>query len=170
MNTPKLISYIFETHQEAEEATKLLGKSGFDVKKISIIGKGYHSEEHPVGFYTTSDKIKSWGSTGAFWGGLWGVLFLPAVFFMPGFGLVAMAGPFTSVLVSALEGAVVVGGLSALGAALSQVGISKNEVIKYEVAIKADQFVMLIHGVTEDCEKVDLILKKFRDNKSQYLV
>jgi len=89
---------------------------------------------------------------------------------MPGFGLVAMAGPFTSVLVSALEGAVVVGGLSALGAALSQVGISKNEVLKYEVAIKADQFVMLIHGVTEDCEKVDLILKKFRDNKSQYLV
>jgi len=166
MNTAQLASYIFATHSEAEEATKLLGRSGFDIKKVSIIGKGYHSEEHPVGFYTTADKIKSWGGAGAFWGGLWGILFMPAVFFMPGFGLVAMAGPFVAVLVSALEGAIVVGGLSALGAAFSQLGVAKDQVLKYELAVKADQFVMLIHGSRDDLQSVDSILSKYSAQKS----
>ena len=161
MNSTLLISYIFDTHVAAEEAVKTLGRAGFDIKKISIIGKGYHSEEHPVGFYIAGDKIKSWGSNGAFWGGLWGILFLPAVFLIPGFGVVAMAGPFVSVLISALEGAVIVGGLSAIGAALSRVGVNSNQIIKYELAIKADQFVLLIHGDIGDQDKVESILKKF---------
>ena len=129
MEKANLPFYVFNTHVEAEDAIRLLGKSGFDVQKLSLVGKGYHSEEHPIGFYTAGDRIKSWGSTGAFWGGIWGLLFAPAVFFLPGLGLVAMAGPFVAALVSALEGAVVVGGMSALGAALTQVGVPKDEVI-----------------------------------------
>jgi hypothetical protein len=78
------------------------------------VGKGYHSEEHPIGFYTAGDKIKTWGGIGAFWGGIWGLRLAPAVFFLPGLGLVAMAGPLVAALVGALEGALVVGGASAL--------------------------------------------------------
>ena len=150
--------YVFNSHIEAENATKLLSRNGFDIKKLSIIGKGYHCEEHPIGFYTASDKIKLWGTTGAFWGGLWGLLFLPAVFYLPGFGLIAMAGPFVSVLISALEGAVVVGGLSALGAALTQIGVPEDEVLKYEMDIKADKFLLIVHGALEDHEKVRAVL------------
>ena len=57
-------AYVFNTHVEAEAAVRELGKSGFDMKKLSLIGKGYHSEEHPVGFYTTGDRIESWGGVG----------------------------------------------------------------------------------------------------------
>src|SRR5450432_1997562 len=102
-------AYVFNTHVEAEAAIRLLSKSGFDMKKLSLVGKGYHSEEHPVGFYTVGDRIKTWGGIGAFWGGLWGLLLAPAVFFLPGIGLMAMAGPVVSALLGALEGAVVVG-------------------------------------------------------------
>lgn len=146
MEKTELPFYVFNSHVEAEDAIRLLGKSGFDVKKLSLVGKGYHSEEHPLGFYSTGDRIKTWGGTGAFWGGIWGLLFAPAVFFLPGLGVVAMAGPFVATLVSALEGAVVVGGMSALGAALSQIGVPKDEVIKYEMALKADRYVLMIHG------------------------
>lgn len=137
----------------------MLGKSGFDVQKLSLVGKGYHSEEHPIGFYTAGDRIKSWGGTGAFWGGIWGLLFAPAVFFLPGLGLVAMAGPFVAALVSALEGAVVVGGMSALGAALTQVGVPKDEVIKYETALKVDKYVLMVHGDTEEAAKARATLE-----------
>lgn len=153
MEKANLPFYVFNTHVEAEDAIRLLGKSGFDVQKLSLVGKGYHSEEHPVGFYTAGDRIKSWGGTGAFWGGIWGLLFAPAVFFLPGLGLVAMAGPFVAALVSGLEGAVVVGGLSALGAALSQVGVPADEIIKYETALKVDKYVLMIHGDTEEVTK-----------------
>jgi hypothetical protein len=138
--------FVFNTHAEAEEAIKSLGKSGFDVQKLSLIGKGYHSEEHPVGFYTKGDKIKAWGGAGAFWGGIWGMLLAPAVFVLPGLGVVAMAGPVVAALVGALEGAVVVGGASALGAALTQIGVAKDQVIKYESALKVDKYVLLVHG------------------------
>ena len=57
--------YVFNTHSEADEAIRSLSKSGFDVKKLSLIGKGYHSTEHPIGFYTAGDRIKAWGGTGA---------------------------------------------------------------------------------------------------------
>ena len=60
--------------------------------------------------------------------------------------MLAMAGPVVSVLVSALEGAIVVGGLSALGCAMLELGIDHSSAIKYEVALKADQFILMVHG------------------------
>ncbi|NNM52791.1 MAG: DUF1269 domain-containing protein [Pseudomonadales bacterium] len=150
--------YIFDTHALAEEAIRTLSKSGFDMKKLSVVGKGYHSEEHPLGFYTADDRIKSWGSIGAFWGGFWGLLFGPAMFFLPGFGLVALAGPFVAMLVGALEGAVIVGGVSAIGAALTQIGVPKDHIIKYETALKADKYVLIVHGSAEEAAQVRGVL------------
>lgn len=159
MKNTNIPCYVFNTHQEAEEAIQMLSRSGFDVKTLSLVGKGYHSEEQPVGFYTAGDRIRSWGSTGAFWGGIWGLLLAPAVFFLPGLGLVAMAGPFVAALLGALEGAVVVGGVSALGAALTQIGVSKDQVIKYETAIKMDKYVLMVHGNAEEAETARTVLQ-----------
>jgi hypothetical protein len=158
MEKENLPFYVFNTHGEAEEAIHALSRSGIDVRKLSLVGKGYHSEEHPVGFYSAGDRVKSWGGTGAFWGGIWGLLFGPAVFFIPGFGLVAMAGPFVAALISALEGAVVVGSLSALGAAFAEMGAPKEEAIKYETALKVEKYVLMVHGSAEEAAKARSVL------------
>jgi hypothetical protein len=150
--------YVFNTHVDAEEAIRSLDKSGFDVKNLSLVGRGYHTEEHPVGFYTAGDRVKSWGSLGAFWGGIWGLLFAPAVFFLPGLGLLAMAGPVVSMLVGALEGAVLVGGVSALGAALTQIGVPKEQAIKYESALKVDKYILMVHGDAGEQAKARAVL------------
>jgi len=144
---------ICKTHTEAEQVVKELQQSGYDMKKLSIIGKDYHEEDKVVGYYTTGDSMKKWGGLGAFWGGLWGFIFGAGFFFVPGIGQVAMAGPIVSSLVGGLEGAVVVGGLSALGAALWNIGIPKDSVLKYETALKADKFLVIAHGTSEDVEK-----------------
>jgi hypothetical protein len=150
--------HVFNTHQEAEEAIHSLSRAGLDVKKLSLIGKGYHSEEHPIGFYSAGDRIKTWGGVGAFWGGIWGLLLAPAVFLLPGLGLVAMAGPVVATLVGGLEGAVVVGGLSALGAALTQSGMPKEQAVKYETAIKVDKYVLMVHGTEDEVAKASTVL------------
>ena len=49
--------------------------AGFAMKNLSVVGKGYHSDEKVVGFHTTGDQIMFWGSRGAFWGGFWGLFF-----------------------------------------------------------------------------------------------
>lgn len=158
MNENDAPIFIYKTHKQAEEAVRLLMTSGFDPKELSLIGKGYHNEQHPVGFYTAGDRIKSWGGAGAFWGGLWGLLFAPAVFFFPGLGLVAMAGPFVSMLVGVLEGAVLVGGVSAIGAALIQLGVAKDQVVKYENALTVDSYVLMVHSNAAEARKARELL------------
>jgi hypothetical protein len=49
---------------------------------------------------------------------------------IPVVGHVVVLGYLTTVVVSAIEGAVAVGGLSALGAALYSIGIPKDNVIQ----------------------------------------
>ena len=158
MQTNDSSIYIFNTHALASAAVQSLAGAGFDVKKLSLVGRGYHTEEHPLGFYTTGDRIRTWGGTGAFWGGIWGLLLAPAVFFLPGLGLIAMAGPVVAALVGALEGAVVVGGLSALGAALTGIGVSGEQAIKYETALKVDKYLLMVHGSAADQELVRKVL------------
>jgi uncharacterized membrane protein len=105
---------IYPSHTAAEAAVKELQQSGFDMKKLSIVGRDYHSDQHVVGYYNAGDRMKYWGKLGAFWGGIWGMLFGSAFFLIPGIGPLVIAGPLVSWIVGALEGAVVVGGLSRL--------------------------------------------------------
>jgi len=160
MNPPDSTLHVFDTHAAAEDAIRALGKAGFDMKQLSLLGKGYHSEEKPIGFYTVGDRIKVWGGSGAFWGGIWGLLLAPAVFVLPGLGLVGMAGPLVATLVSVLEGAVIVGGLSALGAALSKIGVPNDQIIKYEAALKVDKYLLVVHGSAVDQLRAREVLAK----------
>jgi hypothetical protein len=137
---------VYKSHTEAEAAVKELQRFGFDMKQLSIVGRDYHTDENVVGYYNAGDRMKSWGKTGAFWGGMWGLLFGSAFFFVPGVGPLVMAGPLIGWLVGALEGAVVVGGLSAIGAGLYSLGIPKDSVLQYETALKVGKYVVIAHG------------------------
>jgi hypothetical protein len=150
---------IYDAHSGAEGAIKELQRSNFNMKQLSIVGKGYHTEEHVIGFYNMGDRMKVWGKQGAFWGGFWGLLFGSALFVLPGFGPVMVFGPLVAWIVGALESAAVVGGLSALGAGLYSAGIPKDSVVKYETAIKAAKFVVIAHGTIDEVSRAKSILE-----------
>jgi len=150
---------IFNTHTEAEDAVRELQKSGFDIKKLSIVGKDYHSEEHVVGYYNTGDRVKYWGKLGAFWGGFWGLLFGSAFLIIPGIGPVVVGGPLVTWIIGVLEGAAVIGGLSAIGAALFSIGIPKDSILKYETSLKSNKFLLVAHGTAEEVEHACKILE-----------
>ena len=162
MSETNAIVAIYDSHTQADEAVKELQKSGFDMKKLSIVGKDYRTEEQVVGYYNTGDRMKHWGKLGAFWGGIWGMLFGAAFFAIPGLGPVLVAGPLVAWIVGALEGAVVVGGLSALGAGLYSIGIPKDSVVKYEAALKSDKFLVLAHGTADEVAKAKDIIQSTR--------
>ena len=77
MNTSKtdIAVAVYDSHIHAEAAVRALQRAGFDMKKISIIGKEFHTEEHVIGYFNAGDRAKVYGKYGAFWGGLMGVLF-----------------------------------------------------------------------------------------------
>lgn len=70
----------------------------------------------------------------------------------------AVAGPLVATIVGGTGGAVAVGDLNALGAALYSIGIPKNSIIKYEESLKADKFLLIVHGTEEDMERARDIL------------
>ena len=150
MNKSNSIVATYPSHTAAEAAVKELQQSGFDMKKLSIVGRDYHTDEHVVGYYNTGNRMKAWGQAGAFWGGLWGLLFGSAFFWIPGLGPILVAGPLATWIVGALEGAAVVGGLSVLGAGLYSIGIPQDSILRYETAIKNDKFVLVAHGSVEE--------------------
>lgn len=157
-NNMESVLAVYETHKEAEHAVRQLQESGIDMKSLSIAAKDTHTDEHVVGYYNAGDRMKYWGKTGAFWGGFWGLLFGSAMFAIPGLGPILVAGPLVAWIVAGLEGAVVVGGLSAFGAGLASIGIPHNSIVEYEVALKSDKFVLLVHGSATTIDKARHIL------------
>jgi hypothetical protein len=149
---------VFTDHPSAEAAVKKLADSGFEMKHLSVVGKGYHTDEKVVGFYNTGDRVKFWGTRGAFWGGLWGLFFGGLFLTIPIVGHVVVLGYLAAVIFSGVETAVLAGGMSAIGAALYSIGIPKDSVLQYETAIKADGFLVIAHCGPADVARAKDIL------------
>jgi hypothetical protein len=158
MEKTDTIIAVFADHNAAETAVKKLAAAGFEMKNLSVVGKGYHSDEKVVGFYNIGDRVKFWGTRGAFWGGLWG-WFMGGLFMtIPVVGHVVVLGYLAAMAISAVETAVMVGGLSALGAALYSIGVPKDTVIQYEADLKADDFLVMARGAGAEIARAKSIL------------
>jgi hypothetical protein len=158
METTDTVIAVFADHQAAEVGVKKLTAAGFKMKTLSVVGKGYHTDEKVVGFYNVGDRVKFWGTRGAFWGGLWGLFFGGLFMTIPVVGHVIVLGYLASVAISAIEGAAVVGGLSVLGATLYSIGVPKDSVIQYESALQADSFLVMAYGTPEEMARAKAIL------------
>lgn len=169
---------VFPSHVEAEAAVLELQKAGFDMQKISIIGKDYQTTEHIRGFLTWKDTAKAGageaGYWGSFFGGLFGILTGVGLLFIPGVGPVIVAGHVAGVLAGWLEG-MVVGGVGAavaggLVGALVGLGIPKEQALKYETEIKAGKFMVIVSGTDEEIERAQQILTRVNPKVAQEVV
>jgi hypothetical protein len=156
---------VFAEHQTAETAVKKLVESGFEIKNLSLVGKGFHTDEKVIGFYNVGDRVKFWGSRGAFWGGFWGLFFGGLFIAIPVVGHVAVLGYLAAIVISAVENAVLVGGLSAIGAALYSIGIPKNSVLQYEADVKADRFLVMARGAPEEIARAKELLGSIKPSR-----
>jgi hypothetical protein len=150
---------IYRSPAQAEDAIRELQRSGFNLRKLSIVGRDDPTETQVVGYYTTGDRIKYWGTLGAFWGGLWGFLFGSAFFWVPELGPLLVAGPLVTWIVAALQGAAITGGLSVLGAALYSIGVPRHSVLDYETAVKEGKLVVVAHGTPDEVAWAHRIIK-----------
>ena len=132
------------THTETEAAIKELKRAAFNVKKLSIVGKDYHTDKHVVGYYNTGDCMKYWGTA------------------IPGIGPVLIAGPLLGWVLGALEETAVTGGMTAIGVALNNLGIPKDSVLNYETALKSSKFILLAHGTAEEVAHAQSIIQTKR--------
>ena len=149
---------IFDSHADAEAAVRRLAQAGYPIAQLSILGKGYHSEEEVVGFYNMGDRVRLWGKNGALWGGLWGLLTTGVFMTIPLVGPVVVLGHLAAMVAGALESAAIAGGLGAIGGALASIGVPKDSVLRYEQALRADKYVVVVHGDAQEAQRAQDLL------------
>lgn len=66
MKNKNAIAALYDSHEQAEKAVKILHKSGYGTKQFSILGNYYRPYENVVGYYKIEDRIKKRGSIGSF--------------------------------------------------------------------------------------------------------
>jgi hypothetical protein len=152
---------VYETQREAEAGVRDLRLGGFDLRKVSILGREHEAGEHVVGYYNTGGRMKYWGARGAFWNELWRLLAGAACFLIPGIGRVLIAGPLTVWVVGALRDPVGQD-LSAVGTGLHSINIPKASVRRYESAIKMHKLLLIAHGSAQEVLKSREVLRGSR--------
>jgi hypothetical protein len=150
---------ILDSHRQVEESVQRLRQSGFDLSKLSVVALDRHPEQQVVAHYGVGGQVKYWGEFGPFWTEMWASLSGWACIVLPDAGPILVAGPLAGWIVAAVESQVVFGSLSALGAALYGLGISKDAVMRYEAAVRMEKLLLIAHGAGDEVGKAREILK-----------
>jgi hypothetical protein len=145
---------VFPDLDAAQQAVERLLKAGFPPDHISIIGKDLQSETRINGFVTTGDIAGPAAATGAWVGGLFGLLGGTALLFIPGAGPLLVLGPLAGAAVGAAEGALFGG---AVGAILGHF-VAKEHLPKYERMIAAGSYLVVAHGLEDDVTRARQLL------------
>lgn len=152
---------IYENQSEVNTGVQDLQLAGFDLKKLSILGREHESGQHVIGYYCTGSHMKYWGARGGFWNGTWRLLTGAGYFVLPDIGGVLAAGPVTAWIVSALK-ASVADGLSALGAGLFAISVPVAGIKRYETAVKMHKLLLIAYGASQEVLKAKDILHRSR--------
>lgn len=146
---------LFADSLHAEAAVRALRQGSFDLRKLSIVGKNYHKEEHVTGIIDRGDGARYWGRFGVLSSSLCGVPGGSALLLFPGVGQVVILGP----LVNSMSGALGQAGSGALGAMLAPLGLSRDAAARCEGAIRAGRFALLAQGTPREVDVAHALLQ-----------
>jgi hypothetical protein len=136
-----------------------LRRIGFDLKKISVMGKNsptIATNNRLLPLPTRSNNLPNFSDS------LFGTLSGSGMLFMRDVGLIVIAGPIAGVLAAWLQrimmnqnAQVVIGGIVG---ALAALGISRPEALLLEADIKAGHFVVMVAGSNFEQQQVRQVL------------
>ncbi|MGC8780866.1 MAG: general stress protein [Anaerolineae bacterium] len=150
---------VYRTMSEAEEAVRVLDRGGFPIKQVSVLAQNLESEKAVHGYVTAGDVAKAGAGTGAWVGGLFGLLVGAAFIWVPGFGPLLVAGPFAAMLLGGVEGVMAGAASGGLLGALVGWGVSKQHILKYEEHLKGGKYLVIAHGSAEEVARAQNILQ-----------
>ena len=151
---------IYETLSAAEAAVHKLDEGKFPIQQISVVAKDIQDEKKVHGYVTACDVSKTGAKTGAWMGGLFGVLVGAAFLWVPGVGPAIVAGSLSAALLGGVEGALAGSAMGGILSGLAAWGISKQQILKYEESVKAGSYVLIAHGSPKEVAQAQNLLQK----------
>ncbi len=150
---------VYPDHKAAENAVRTLHEAGFALKDLSIVGRDFQMSEDPVGLVSLQDYATAGAETGAWFGGLFGLLVGAAFLILPGIGPIVVAGPLAAAFLGGIEGAIAGMALGGVAGALIGVGIPKERALKYETHVKGGKFLVIARGNPDVIERHKKLLE-----------
>jgi hypothetical protein len=149
---------VYPDHEAAEVAIRLLHKAGFAMGELSIVGRDFQVTEEPIGFVSPGDYAVAGGKTGAWFGGLFGLLVGAAFLVLPYVGPVVIAGPLAAAILGGVEGAVAGTALGALAGALVGWGVPRDRALRFEKQVQGGSFLVLVRAAPEAVARAQSLL------------
>lgn len=146
----KSVIAVYGTMEAAESAIKQVIEKGFPAKQLSIVAQNLKTEENVHGFVMTGDVAKAGAETGAWTGGIFGLLIGAGFFLVPGFGPLMAAGSLASMLFVGAEGATFGAAGGGILGALAGLGVSHRHIIKYEDSLVAGKYLVIARGSDDE--------------------
>lgn len=144
---------IYDTHEKAVNAIKVLSDEGFSMENVSLLGKAEVIEDHI--HIQSLDTIKETPAiVGMGAGTLIGLLSGIGVFTIPGFGFLYGAGALVGII-AGFDLGIVAGGFISL---LTFAGIKEDKVIKCHEHLKEGKFMVIVNGSNEEIQRAKHIL------------
>ncbi|GIJ50557.1 hypothetical protein Val02_74430 [Virgisporangium aliadipatigenens] len=145
---------VFDDIDAAQAAVERLFGAGFPIDRISIVSRDLQSETRINGYVTTGDIAGPAAATGAWVGGVFGLMAGSALLFIPGAGPLVVLGPLAAAAIGAAHGALLGGGV---GAVLGHF-VAKEHIPKYERLVRAGKHLVVVHGGENDIARARDIL------------
>lgn len=158
----KTIVAVYDTHEEARDATEALHKEGFNQEEVSLVASDtkreyYKDDDFIEDPETAGERAGSWAIKGGLWGGVAGLVAGLVGMSLPGVGPVVVAGPLGAMLGGALTGALV-GGL--LGG-LTSLGIPEEEAHVYAESLRRGSTLVSVTIAEERVDHATTVMEKF---------
>ncbi len=156
----KTIVAIFDTHQQAKDATEALHHDGFSTDEVSFVASDHKREyynDEAAALETAGERAGSWAVKGGLWGGAAGLVAGLIGLTLPGVGPVVTAGPLGVMLGGVVTGAVV-GGL--LGG-LTGIGIPEDEAHVYAEGLRRGGTLVSVTIPEERVDAATATLERF---------
>ena len=151
---------VYDRISTAEASLRALNQAGFPYKQVSFISQQLHNDNQVHGFITThDDHIKGGTITGAWVGGIFGLVTGIAFLAVPGFGPILAAGHLASVLLGSVEGAAIGAAGGGFLAALTNCGVAEHHLQPYEELLKSEKCMVIAHGSAEEVTLAYNVLK-----------
>lgn len=143
----EILIAVIADHDKVEEVAQKMKDQGFDMKKISIVGKDHYSKNGPVAQFPEAKKAKYFGGN-FFDSRQYGS------FSSPGGATFGVLGPMVSVLDEPLQENYkeTEESFNFVNKALLKIGVPKDSSVKYQNYLSAEKYLLIIHGDAKDIE------------------
>lgn len=149
---------VYDAMEKVEDAIRTLHRADFPIDRVSVVAKDLHSEKEVHGYISAADISKTGAGTGAWLGGVFGILIGAAFVWAPGFGPLMVAGPFAAALLGGIEGAIAGAAGGGLLGGLIGWGVSRKHILKYEDHLRGGSYLLVVHGSSREVERAHEIL------------